>query len=370
MLSLECVTERKEIKMKKVKKYLSEVANNITPYQWEEGVTEKALRFDANTMPFPPKCMDDFLDNLKINCPINEYADPAYTKLKQLIAKYESVNPEMITVTNSSDEAIDILAKVFLNPGDYFITTPPTYEMFTIQCEINRGVMLPVPLKKETWEVDSKEIIKKSRQPKVKLIFLVNPNNPTTSIIPEETVENIVNKSDAIVVVDEVYREFCGKSAVPLLKKYKNLVILRSFSKFAALAGARIGYLIADKKLSEKFDAIRFPMGVSFLSYKLAEKVLENDKNWIKQQTNMTIRERKRLTNELTKLGFFVYPSFANFLLVKVGKTAADLCQKLRQKNIIVRDRSSKKYLEGCIRITVRSKNENDQLLKTLEEIL
>lgn len=356
--------------MIKIKKYLSEVATNIIPYQWEEGVSGKSLRFDANTMPFPPECTDNFLGNLKNKCLINEYADPAYTKLKQLIAKYESVNPAMITVTNSGDEAIDILAKAFLNPGDHFITTPPTYEMFSIQCEINRGVMLPIPLKKESWEVNSEAIIKKSQSPKVKLIFLVNPNNPTASIIPEETIENIVNQSDAIVVVDEVYREFYGKSVVSFLRKYKNLVILRSFSKFAALAGARIGYLIADKKLSEKFDAIRFPMGVSFLSYKLAEIVLEKDKNWIKQQTNMIIRERERLTNDLTKLGFFVYPSFANFLLVKVGKTAVDLCQKLRQKNIIVRDRSSKKYLEGCVRITVRSQRENSQLLKTLEEIL
>ena len=330
----------------------------------------KSLRFDANTLPYPPACINAFLENLKKNCPINEYADPAYTKLKQLIAKYESVNPEMITVTNSGDEAIDILAKSFLNPGDYFITTPPTYEMFTIQCEINRGVMLPIPLKKETWEVNSEAIIKKSQNRRVKLIFLVNPNNPTASIIPGKIIKDIVKESDAIVVVDEVYREFYGKSAVPLLQKYKNIVILRSFSKFAALAGARIGYLIADKKLSEKFDAIRFPMGVSFLSYKLAEIVLEKDKNWIKQQTNMIIRERKRLTNDLTNLGFFVYPSFANFLLVKVGKTAADLCQKLRQKNIIVRDRSSKKYLEGCVRITVRSPNENNQLLKTFEEII
>lgn len=356
--------------MKKIKKYLSKVATNIIPYQWEEGVSGQSLRFDANTMPFPPKCMDEFLDNLKNNCPINEYADPSYVRLKQLIAKYESVNPEMITVTNSGDEVIDILAKAFLNPGDYFITTPPTYEMFTIQCEINRGVMLPIPLKKESWEVNSEAIIKKSQSPKVKLIFLVNPNNPTASTIPEDTIENIVNQSDAIVVVDEVYREFYGKSVVSLLRKYKNLVILRSFSKFAALAGARIGYLIADKKLSEKFDAIRFPMGVSFLSYKLAEIVLEKDNNWIKQQTNMIIREREILTKELTKLGFNVYPSFANFLLVKVGKTAADLCQKLRQKNIIVRDRSSKKYLEGCVRITVRSPKENSQLLKTLEEVL
>lgn len=355
--------------MKNVSQYLSKVAKNITPYKWETEVTEKALRFDTNTMPVPPKCMDDFLDNLKNNCPVNEYADPTFTKLKQLIAKYESVDPEMITITNSGDEAIDILAKTFLDPDDNFITTPPTYEMFTIQCEINRGVNIPVPLKKDSWKINSEEIIKNSQNPKVKLIFLVNPNNPTASIIPQETIERILKNAKTIIVVDEAYREFYGESAVPLLQKYDNLVVLRSFSKFAAIAGARVGYLLTNQSLRQKFDAIRFPMGVSFLSYKLAETVLEKDRSWIKNQVKMIIRERERLTRELTKLGFYVYLSFANFLLVKIAN-ASDICHKLKQKDIILRDRSRKKYLENCIRITVRNPKENNQLLKMLKEIL
>ncbi|MBI5452103.1 histidinol-phosphate transaminase [Candidatus Gottesmanbacteria bacterium] len=353
-----------------VKKYLSKVAQNITPYQWEEEFSEKMLRFDTNTLPFPPPSLKLFLQEMESNCPINEYTDPSYKRLKKLIADYENVSEDMVTVTNSGDEAIDVLAKTFLDPGDYFITTPPTYEMFSIQCGINKGRNLQVTLIGKKFTVDEKRIIEESKKQRVKIIFLVNPNNPTASIISQRSIEKIIKNSDAVVVVDEVYREFYGKTAVPLLKKYENLVILRSFSKFAAMAGARIGYLVANPFLSIKFDAIRFPMGVSFLSYKLAEFVLEKDREWIKKQVQMIITERKRLTKGLISLGLSVYPSYANFLLVKIGEKASNIYKRLKEKGIIIRDRSNKKYLEGCVRITVRSPRENNLLLKTLKEIL
>lgn len=352
------------------KNNLSKIAVNTSPYQWEEGIMENSLRFDTNTLPFSPKSLQIFLDNMRKNCPINEYADPFYKKLKKLIASYEGVKDDMITVTNSGDEAIDVLAKTFLNPSDYFITTPPTYEMFAIQCEINKGRNLQVPLIGDNFIVNADRIIRESKNPKVKIIFLVNPNNPTASIISQDSIKRIIKNSKAIVVVDEVYREFYGKSVVLLLSKYKNLVILRSFSKFAAMAGARIGYLVANPFLSKKFDAIRFPMGVSFLSYKLAEFVLQNDQQWIKDQVEIIINERKRLTFELTKIGFYVYPSFANFLLVKIGDRTSEVCARLKKEGIIVRDRSKKKYLEGCVRITIRSRQENNKLVNALKEVL
>lgn len=122
-----------------IRSYLSKAAKNITPYQWEDYGADKSLRFDANTLPFPPPNMSLFLKSLDKNCPINEYTDPSYSRLKQLIGRYEGVEENYITVTNAGDEAIDILAKAFLDPEDCFIVTPPTYEMFTIQCEINKG---------------------------------------------------------------------------------------------------------------------------------------------------------------------------------------------------------------------------------------
>lgn len=356
--------------MKNIKKCFSQVAQKVEPYQWEEVLSADSLRFDTNTLPFPPKSLSSFLKSMGKNCPINEYSDPSYKRLKELIAKYEKVDASMVTITNSGDEAIDILAKSFLDPGDRFIITPPTYEMFNIQCSINRGIPLEVPLKEELFAVDTEKIIKESISSKVKLIFLVNPNNPTATIIPQNLIEKITKEADAIIVIDEVYREFYGKSAVPLLKKYDNLIILRSFSKFAGIAGARIGYLLTNSKLSQKFNAIRFPMGVSFLSYKLAEYVLENDSAWMKKQIEMIKNERAKLTAALEKLGFKVIPSQANFLLVNIREKANEIAQKLKERKIIIRDRSNKSYLAGFVRITVRSPKENRILIKTLREVI
>lgn len=345
------------------------MAQRIKPYQWEFGDGNE-LRFNSNTLPFPPKSLKLFLKDMLKACPINEYADPNYTKLKQLLSVYEKVETNMITITNSGDEAIDIIGKTFLNPGDKFITTPPSYEMFSIQCDINRGSEIEVPLEKESFKVNSTKVIQAAKEESAKIIFLCNPNNPTGSVIPNETIEEIIQESSSIVIVDETYREFYGKTVTPLLQKYENLVILRSFSKFAGIAGARIGYLLANSFLSQRFDAIRFPMGVSYFSYKLAETVLENDQEWISKQVENLKKERVRLTQKLQAFGFIVYPSEANFLLVNVGKNATKLCNKLKRKGLYVRDRSKKKYLDGCLRITIRSKKENEKLLKNIKEVL
>src|SRR5947207_8392337 len=138
----------------KDKNYLSTIAQNIIPYQWEEGITKEVLRFDGNTMPFAPSCLPKFLKEMKNYCPINDYADPSYGKLKQLIADYEGVNKDMITITNSGDEGIDILTKAFLNPDDNFIISSPTYEMFSTIGKINRGNIIEVPLSKDTFAIN------------------------------------------------------------------------------------------------------------------------------------------------------------------------------------------------------------------------
>lgn len=352
------------------KKILSEMVQKITPYQWAKNVGPEVLRFDTNTLPSPPSCVNKFLKTLISNCPINEYGDPSYTKLKNLISKYENTPENTITVTNSGDEALDVIGKAFLNDDDYFLIQPPTYEIFKSQCEINGGRAINVPLLRKTFKADVKNVIKTLKSIFVKITFVCNPNNPTGTITEIDEIELILKNAEGIVVVDEAYREFYGVTCVPLLAKYNNLVILRSFSKFGAMAGARVGYLIANEKLSQVFDAIRFPLGVSYFSCKLAEKLLEKDQEWIKDQTRMIQKEREKLTQSLSKLGFLVYPSKANFMLVNFGAKAKEICQKLKENNILVRDRSQKKYLEGCVRITVRNQEQNDKLINSLKELI
>lgn len=356
--------------MNKASVLLSDVAKKVNPYQWEEGISDAILRFDSNTLSTAPPSVKKLLQDLQENCPINEYSDPSYSRLRKLIAEYEGVYSTMITVTNSGDEALDILAKTFLNPSDPFIIQPPTYEMFKIQSEINRGVPIEVPLLENSFQVDVKNVIKVAKKVNAKITFICNPNNPTGTVSSNRDIEKIIQSSSGIVLIDEAYREFYGTSALPLLKKYPNVVVLRSFSKFGAMAGARVGYLIASSEISQIFDAIRLPMGVSYFSYKLAEFLLKNDATWIRQQAENITNERKYLTKELINMGLHVYPSSANFLLVKIGARAKEVCEKLKKKNILIRDRSTKKYLEGCVRITVRNREQNDALIKNLRKIL
>lgn len=327
------------------------------------------MRFDANTMPSPPPSAAGFMRRNGADIPVNEYADPGYTGIRREIASYEQTDVDTITITNSGDEAIDILAKAFLNPGDLYVTTPPTYEMYEIQCRANGGVMREVPLTR-TFAVNEKELIRQSRDKKTKLLFLTNPNNPTGSVIPEGTLRRIIQNAACAVVVDEVYREFYGYSVVGLIAQNPNLIVLRSLSKFAGLAGARVGYLIASPTLTQTFTAIKLPMGVSSLSALLAEMVLRNDRAWIREQIAMIISERTTMATRLTALGFFVYPSAANFLLVNMGTRASDICLRLKAKGILVRDRSGLPYLRGCVRISVRSPGENAFLLTSVQELL
>lgn len=346
------------------------MAKIITPYQWAAGVPANVLRFDTNTLPIPPPAVKSLLRELNKSCPINEYNDPSYNKLKKLIADYENTSSEMITVTNSGDEALDVLAKTFLNPNDLFVIQPPTYEMFKLQCEINKGKALEIPLLTDNYTVDIKKLLLVIKNNLVKITFICNPNNPTGTTTSLEIIEKIAKNTNGIVLVDEAYREFYGKTSVQLITKYSNIVVLRSFSKFGAMAGARVGYLIANKKISQTFDAIRFPLGVSMFSAKLAELLLKEDLGWINKQIKLIKQERIRLTQKITKFGFKVYPSQSNFLLVNFGPQASIICEKLKQKNILVRDRSRKKYLEGCVRITICNTEQNKILINSLKAIL
>lgn len=348
----------------------SEMAKKITPYQWATGVSSDVLRFDTNTLSSPPPSVISLIRDLKKNCPVNEYNDPSYKKLKKLIAKYEGVVTEMITITNSGDEALDVIAKAFLNPGDFFVIQPPTYEIFKSQCEINNGIALNVPLLPEDFAIDLKNLLKTIRENPAKITFICNPNNPTGTVTSSDIIATVAKNTKGVVVVDEAYREFYGISSVPLIAKYPNIVVLRSFSKFGAMAGARVGYLIANKKISQVFDAIRFPLGVSMFSAKLAELLLRKDLGWIKKQVAIINRERTLLTKNIVELGFKVYPSQSNFILVNFGGRASEIADKLKQKKVLIRDRSKKNYLQGCARITVRSPEQNMILIRKLKEII
>ncbi len=349
----------------------------LEPYQWEPMSDEikqrygvdRVLRFDANTMATPPGCYDRFLDFVKQDRQVSEYKDFSYQPLQKLVAGYSKVAVDQVVITASGDEGIDIVTKAFLNDGDRVIISSPTYSMYKIQTGINGGETIDIPLIPGSFALDADKLIAATEQ--AKILFICNPNNPTGTVNPRETIERIVRQAGCMVLVDEAYFEFNDREGVQdLISTCDNLIILRTFSKFAAMAGARVGYLLTSPCLAAKLNAIRLPMGISYFSMELAKMVLAEDMVWVEQNLRTILTERSRMAEAYTALGLQFYPSRTNFFLVRYGEQASKLVQHLMTKGLVLRDLSSKMNIEGCIRITVRSPDENDQLISALKEAL
>ena len=300
---------------------------------------------------------------------LNRYPDPLQLAVKEKLSKIKGLPIENIFLGNGSDEAIDILFRAFCNPGkDNVIVCPPTYGMYEVSANINDVGVLKVPLIPETFQLDEATILK-SINATTKLIFICCPNNPTGNGVAWNSIKSILEMFNGIVVIDEAYINFASyKSLIPELLNYPNLVILQTLSKAWGLAGLRVGMAFASEPIIDVFNKIKPPYNINVVSQKLALDALDNMQqvnSWIKQ----IVSERERLRKEILQLFFVekVYDSEANFILVKV-ETPELLYYYLTQNKIVIRDRSKVMLCEGCLRITVGTKEENDLLIETLKK--
>ncbi|MBN8695648.1 MAG: histidinol-phosphate transaminase [Bacteroidetes bacterium] len=300
---------------------------------------------------------------------LNRYPDPMQIDVKEKISKIKGLPIENIFLGNGSDEAIDILFRAFCNPGkDNIIICPPTYGMYEVSANINDVQIKKVPLTKEEFQLDTENVIK-AIDSNTKLIFICCPNNPTGNSVAWSSIKNILDNFTGIVIVDEAYINFASyRSLIPELLNYPNLVILQTLSKAWGLAGLRIGMAFASEPIIDIFNKIKPPYNINIASQKLAVEALSNiDKvnAWIKE----IVTEREKLRKELSTLFFVerIYPSEANFLLIKV-KDANKTYQFLEGKQIIVRNRTNVMLCEGCLRITIGTVKENETLINTLKQ--
>jgi histidinol-phosphate aminotransferase len=299
----------------------------------------------------------------------NRYPDPLQKELKKAIALKEQINDNQIFIGNGSDEAIDLLYRIFCEPGiDNAATFTPTYGMYEVSAEINNVNFIKIPLN-NNYLIDveqSIDLLKKEER--LKLVFVCSPNNPIGNVIPIDTISTIAKKVNALVVIDEAYIEFSDQeSAVSLLAAYSNIVILRTFSKAYGLAGARIGYAIAAPQIIQLFNKIKPPYNVSSWSQKKALKKIRNQEK-MRTQLNLNKNERERIQKELTKLEIVdnILPSNTNFLLVQFTN-ANQIFKTLIAHGIIVRDRT--KQVTNALRITIGTPTENDSLISCLKQI-
>lgn len=299
---------------------------------------------------------------------LNRYPDPYQKELKDLLAGLKGVGRNEIFVGNGSDEVIDLLFRVFCDPGkDKALTFTPTYGMYDVSAAINAIEMIKVPLT-NTFEIDLEQTLAKMDQSAVKLTFICSPNNPTGNAFPIEIIEKILQRNQGIVVIDEAYIDFSSTaSAIQLIGSYPNLVVTQTMSKARGLAGARVGFAFANSAIINLLNKVKPPYNVSALNQRAAIDALSNEPGF-EDQLQTILQERFRLSSELSGLSIVqkIYPSEANFLLVAFDN-ANTVYNELVERKIIVRNRNS--VVQNCIRITVGTPEENTLLINTLKQL-
>ena len=305
----------------------------------------------------------------KLNLELNRYPDPHQKEMRELVGNLLSIPKENLFFGVGSDEIIDLLIRIFCNPGkDKVIIPEPTYGMYKVACDVNDVETVEVLLN-DNFQVDL-DAIKKNYSTDVKMIFLCSPNNPTGNLLNKEDVVLFCKEFNSIIVVDEAYIDFAGHgSMINEVKNYPNLVVLRTFSKAWGLAGIRLGYCAANDEIINLLFKIKAPYNINSLTrfaFEASIKNLDLKEKYIRG----IVKERERLKNQLETLPnvITIYNSDANFLLVKF-KDAKLVQAKLAEAGIIVRDRSSQPKLENCLRISIGTEEENDILLNELRKI-
>lgn len=327
----------------------------LTPYSCarDEFKGEAAIFMDANENPFGK---------------LNRYPDPYQRELKAAISKNKGIKEENIFLGNGSDEIIDLCFRVFCNPGvDKALIFTPTYGMYEVSASVNDIHVLKVPLD-ENFQIDIKKAKPFFSDKNLKLIFICSPNNPTGNCMNLSDVEDIIRDFRGIVVVDEAYIDFSDKpSFIKLVERYPTLIVMQTFSKAFGLASVRVGMAFSNKDIIKYFNKMKPPYNISTLNQKAALKKISKPEV-PKSQIIKIKKEKLRLSSYLDKMKLTekVYPSDANFLLVKM-KNANYVYNYLVDNSIIVRNRSS--IIDNCLRITVGTRAENSKLIKALNSI-
>jgi histidinol-phosphate aminotransferase len=297
----------------------------------------------------------------------NRYPDPLQKKVKEKISAIKGLPAQNIFLGNGSDEAIDLIFRIFCEPGkDSVVICPPTYGMYEVSANINDIALISVPLQPD-FSLDVQGILESQVQQDSKLLFICSPNNPTGNSFHAEDVELLIQKFNGIVVIDEAYINYSRQpSFIRMLTEYENVVILQTFSKAWGMAGLRLGMAFSNQFIIDLMNKVKPPYNVNSATQTLASEALDKT-GIINELIRETVRERNRVLQTLGSIPFItkVFDSDANFLLVKMAQPKA-VYDFLVSKGIIVRDRSKITLCEGCLRITIGSKEENDILITAI----
>jgi histidinol-phosphate aminotransferase len=325
---------------------------------------ESIIKLDANENPYG--CSPRVNQALAAYPSLNIYPDDGQTRLRRLLEVYTGVDAKHIVAGSGSNQLIDLVLRLFISKGDEVINCVPTFGIYRFSTELCGGTLVEVPRYKN-FAVNV-GAIKAAISKKTKIIFLANPNNPTGTITPRQDIQEILD-TGLPVLVDEAYYEFSGQTVAPLVSQYANLMVLRTFSKWAGLAGLRVGYGLFPPKIADYLLRIKIPYNVNVAALVAVQESMK-DIDYLMGMVKAIIGERERLWEELKKLKWLKpFSSQANFILCLVlDGEATELRQKLQDKGILVRY-FDQPLLRNYIRISVGKPEHTDALIKALKEI-
>ena len=339
-----------------LEKLVRENVKNLTPYSCarDEFKGKTGTFLDANENPFGD---------------LNRYPDPYQRDLKTAISKNKGISVEKIFLGNGSDEIIDLCFRVFCNPGkDIALTFTPTYGMYEVSASVNDVKIIKIPLD-ESFQIDVEKTKPYFSNDNLKIIFICSPNNPTGNCMNSSDIDYIISNFKGVVIIDEAYIDFTEKSSfLTKVDKYPNLIVMQTFSKAFGLAAARVGMAFSNPSILQYFNKLKPPYNISTINQNAALKKLGKTEEF-KSQVLKIKKEKERLCNDLKKLEITltIYPSDANFILVKVPD-ATFIYNSLIDKHIIIRNRTS--VINNCLRITVGTHTENNKLINALKTIV
>jgi histidinol-phosphate aminotransferase len=327
---------------------------------------ERIIKLDGNENAYGPS--PRALSALAEYAQYHIYPDPEHTLLREAVQDYVGIDKSHILFGNGSDELIDLVMRLFLAPGDTIINCPPTFGMYSFDATICGAGVVRVR-RRDDFSLDVEEIRRQVRaQQTTKLLFVNSPNNPDGSLTRREDLLQLL-KLPLVVVVDEAYAEFSGASVVDLVPEHRNLIVLRTFSKWAGLAGLRIGYGVFPLDIIRHLWKMKQPYNVNVAAQAAALASLQ-DLDHLQSNIKRIVAERERLFAELGKLDFLrPYPSQSNFILCRVrGRDARQLKLSLEQEGILIRH-FNKPGLTDCIRISVGKPEQTGALLAALRQV-
>lgn len=338
----------------------------MAPYSPPTAGREGKLRldFNENTVGCSPRVLRA-LKRLTTRERLAMY--PEYGEAGQKLAAFFGVAPEELLFANGTDEAIQVLMNTYVDDGAPVLLLRPSYAMYRFYAELAGAAITEIPYRPENLAFPLEELLA-AITTETRAILIANPNNPTGTAVDLPGIRRILDRAEnAAVLIDEAYFEFCGTTALGLVRDYPNLFVSRTFSKVYGMAGLRLGCLFSQAANTEWLHKGQSPYSVNSLAVLCASEAVE-DREYMDKYVAEALESRRLLRRDLDKLGIPYYPSAGNFVLVRFGDRSIEIRDRLREKGVLVRDRSYE--IAGCVRVTVGKKAQLRRFLAALREVL